>query len=101
MKLKRPTQQYPLIEVWWNDAMEMPSGWIEATEVIEIKPCIVLSIGFLVKETDEYIIIAIDTHDGGHNGRSQIPKGMVKHMRVIRKADTVKLPPAAIEEPKT
>jgi len=85
--LKRPSQKYPLVEVWWDDAKEMPSGWIEAKEEIEIIPCIVLSIGFLVKETDEYIIIAIDTHDGGHNGRSQIPKGMVKKIKTLRKED--------------
>jgi hypothetical protein len=95
--VKRPAQKYPLVEVWWDDATEMPSGWLEANEEIEIKPCLVLSVGFLVKETDAYLVIAIDTHDGGHNGRSQIPKGMVKRMRVIKKPDQPKVaeaPPA-------
>ena len=85
-KIKRPHQAYPLVEVWWDDATEMPSGWIEAKEEIEIKSCIVLSVGFLVKETEDYIIIATDTNNAGHNGRSQIPKGMVKSMKVLKKA---------------
>jgi hypothetical protein len=98
--MKRPSQIYPMVEVWWNDATELPSGWIEAKEDFEITPCIVLSVGFLVKETDEFVIVAIDTHNGGHNGRSQIPKAMVKKMRVIRKPDQPKSPPAAKEPAK-
>jgi hypothetical protein len=65
----------------------MPSGWIEAKEEIEVKPCIVLSVGFLVKETEDHLIIATDTSNGGHNSRSQIPKGMIKKIKVIRKGD--------------
>jgi hypothetical protein len=90
-KIKRPRQHYPLVEVWWDDATDMPSGWIEAIEEIEVKPCIILTIGFLVKETDDYVIVALDTNNGGHNGRSQIPKGMIRNMKIIKKADVTRL----------
>ena len=55
-------------------------------------PQIALSVGFLVKETDDHIQIAQDTDaDGAHNGRSQIPRGMVKRMKVLRKKEAEKV----------
>jgi hypothetical protein len=48
----------------------------------------VLSVGFLVVDTPDHIIIAQDIdEDGSHNGRTQIPRGMVRKMRMLRKKD--------------
>lgn len=89
MKLKRPTQHYDLVEVIWNDASDLTGGW--AKEIDEDEPALALSVGFLIRQTQEHIIIALDTDsEGHHNGRSQIPRGMVKKMRVLRKKDEVK-----------
>lgn len=89
MKLKRPFQHYPLVEVIWNDASDLIGGW--TNEIEHDEPALALSVGFLVKETKEHIIIALDTDgEGNHNGRSQIPRGMVKKMRVLRKKDEAK-----------
>ena len=88
-KVKRPRQLFDLCEVWWDDASALRHGWLEITE--ELKPQMVLSVGFLIKETEHYIMIAQDTdHQGMHNGRSQIPRGMVKNIKVLRKADVDK-----------
>lgn len=88
-KVKRPKQHYPLVEIIWNDASDLVGGW--AKEIEEDEPALALSVGFLVKQTQEHVIIALDTDsDGHHNGRSQIPRGMVKKMRVLRKKDEVK-----------
>lgn len=98
-KLKRPAQKYPLVEVWWDDATSISQGW-QTKEVFdkeEIKPEIVLSVGFLVKDAEAHIILAMDTDgDGDHASRSQIPKGMVRHMKILRKAE---IPPAAEVKP--
>jgi hypothetical protein len=60
------------------------------------KAQMVISVGFLIVDTDGHIIIAQDTDDtGAHNGRTQIPRGMVKKLRLLRKKDGKK------EEPKT
>ena len=86
MKLKRPKQHFDLIEVTWNDASGMRHGWLARSEQPEYY--LALSVGFLVYEDAEHIRIAQDTDgEGGHNGRSQIPRGMVKKMRVLRKKD--------------
>jgi len=86
MKIKRPKQNYPLLEVWWDDAAGLRHGWESSVDKLE--PQTVLSVGFLIKETDDHIVIAQDTDaEGSHNGRAQIPKGMVKRMKVLRKKD--------------
>jgi hypothetical protein len=52
------------------------------------KAQMVISVGFLISDEQDHIIIAQDTDDGGaHNGRTQIPRGMVKKMRLLRKKD--------------
>lgn len=86
MKLKRPKQCFDLVECWWDDATDLEAGWTDKVE--EIKPALALSVGFLVKETKDHIVLALDTDaDGHHNGRSQIPKGMVKKIKVLKKKD--------------
>jgi hypothetical protein len=87
--VKRPTQHYDLCEVWWDDASGMRHGWAGKAEACE--PQTVVSVGFLIQETQDHIRIAQDTDaEGSHNGRSQIPRGMVKKIRVLRKKDSPK-----------
>ena len=84
--LKRPAQLFDLCEVWWDDATELESGWSDKVE--EIRPAMALSVGFMVKETKDHIVLALDTDENGHhNGRSQIPRGMVKKIKVLKKKD--------------
>ena len=89
VKTKRPFQHYDLVEVIWNDASDLTSGWKK--EIDEDEPALALSVGFLIRETKEHIVIALDTdEEGHHNGRSQIPQGMVKKIKVLRKKDVAK-----------
>lgn len=84
--MKRPFQKFPLVEVIWDDATELTQGWTDKLE--ETEPALALSVGFLIKATKQHIVIALDLDQHGyHNGRSQIPRGMVKTMKVLRKAD--------------
>jgi hypothetical protein len=86
VKLKRPFQHFDLVEIVWNDAAGIRHGWAAKSETLE--PYLALSVGFLIQETPEHIRIAQDTDaEGSHNGRTQIPRGMVKRMRVLRKKD--------------
>ena len=84
--MKLPFQKYDLILLCWNDASALSDGWKDEIEPDE--PKLALSVGFLLRETKEHIVIAqdLDPH-GHHNGRSQIPKGMIKHRQVLRKKD--------------
>ena len=78
---------YDLVEVIWDDATEI-DGWKEEHEEEELKPCLILSVGFLVAKTKTHIVIAQDlSHDRMRNGRSQIPRGMVRQIKVLKKKD--------------
>ena len=84
--MKRPRQHFDLCEVIWNDATELEGGW--SKEVDPPEPALALSVGFLVHSDKDFLILALDTDEAGHhNGRSQIPRGMVKKMKVLRKKD--------------
>jgi hypothetical protein len=86
LKTKRPFQHYDLVEVVWDDAAGLKHGWTAKHEKVE--PYIALSVGFLIVETEGHIIIAQDTDgEGSHNGRTQIPRGMVKKLKILRKKD--------------
>lgn len=66
----------------WDDAYT-DGGWEEIPE--QLNSSIATSVGFLVKETDHHILIA-SSCDGTHiNGRLQIPKGMIKTLKIIKK----------------
>ena len=44
--------------------------------------------GFLIEQTKDHLILAQDTDEHAHhNGRGQIPMGMVKKIKMLRKAD--------------
>ena len=85
-KIKRPEQHYDMVEVTWDDAAGFRDGWKDKTDPIE--PQLALSVGFLIVDAPDHIIIAGDTDErGAHNGRTQIPRGMVKRIKVLRKKD--------------
>lgn len=72
--------KYPLVEVQWDDA-EVDTGWTETPDKLE--PSIATTVGFLVKETRNHILIA-STYDELHiNGTIQIPKKMIKTRKEI------------------
>lgn len=84
--IKRPKQHYDLVEVWWSDATDMESGWKDSLEPPEM--AMALSVGFLIHKDKNHLVLALDTdEEGHHNGRSQIPAGMVKKIAILRKAD--------------
>lgn len=85
-KVSRPFQKYPMVEVVWDDASELLAGWTD--EIEKTEPQLALSVGFLIIDAKDHIVIAQDLDEHGqHNGRSQIPRGMVKRIKVLRKAD--------------
>lgn len=90
----RPFQHYPLIEVVWDDAAGLRNGWMDRLE--KPRPQLALSVGFLIVDEPGHIIIAQDTDaDGAHNGRTQIPRGMVRRMKVLRRKDKANEDPPA------
>lgn len=81
--------KYDLVLVQWDDAAGLRDGWKATHEKPE--PYIALSSGFLIHDGPDHIIVAQDTDElGSHNGRTQIPRGMVKQIKILLKADKPK-----------
>lgn len=84
MKLKKPKQIFPIVQVIWED-ITTQDGWIKPGHA-NIDPCIMSSIGYLVIDNPDYIVYASDlAEDGTTNGRTQVPRGNVRSIRVLRK----------------
>ncbi len=83
-RVKIPHLRYPIVEVIWDDAAAHKPEW---TDELNIEPQIVRSVGYLVYCKSGYVVIAQDMDESEHNGRTQIPRGMVKKMTVLRKKD--------------
>ena len=49
-----------LYEVRWLDAYEMESGWHSLKDAMKTTPPEVLSVGYVLKETKEYLLLAAD-----------------------------------------
>lgn len=75
---------YPIVECVWIDIVG-DCDWVADPEH---QTDLCLTMGFLVKETDDTYIIA-STISNDHNGvphsiaRMQIPKGIVKSLRML------------------
>tara|TARA_R100000900_G_scaffold91638_1_gene71343 strand:+ start:209 stop:454 length:246 start_codon:yes stop_codon:yes gene_type:complete len=76
---------YPLVKVVWIDTVETSdSSWQSKEELLQETPASIDSVGYMIKQNDDYIVIAADKatkDDDDLFGRCQvIPKGVVKQM---------------------
>lgn len=86
MAVKRPAQPFDMVEIVWDDTAAHENVWME--EITKLRPHLVHSVGFLVYLKKDYAVIAQDVdHEGQHNGRTQIPRAMIRLMRVLRRKD--------------
>lgn len=77
-----------IVKVTWLDTNENSvGGWIEKEDLDKSKVCSVDSLGWLYKETEEFVVILADkdTYDEDDLfGRSQvIPKGVIKNIEYL------------------
>lgn len=63
--------------ITWRDAGGEQDGWLDTADIDDANP-IIQSVGWVVKETDNNITLAMDlSDDGDTHTRGRIPKGMV------------------------
>jgi len=76
---------FPLVEVIWEDA-ESSIGW-EGPEETDHGTPLVLTVGFLIHQSDKVIHIASTVDkEKSSNARLKIPAGMVREMKVLKAA---------------
>jgi hypothetical protein len=74
------------VEIEWIDAYEMESGWHDLEDAEKITPPTIFSMGYMVKDTKEYVIICADKGRKGDSdcGRVQvIPKPWIKKIKLL------------------
>ena len=77
------------MKVVWIDTVETSDGsWQSKEELLESIPASVDSVGYMIKQNDDYIVISADkatNDDDDLFGRCQvIPKGVVKSIQEIK-----------------
>jgi hypothetical protein len=78
--------KYPLVMFRWDDAAS-GAGWFDS-ETTELKPQLVITIGFVVKESEKYVCLAHSYCPASTNciGEFQIPKQMIVSRKTLIRA---------------
>lgn len=70
--------------ITWRDAGGEQEGW-QAPEDLDDENPIIQSVGWVVKETDNNVTLAMDwADDGDTHTRGRIPKGMIVSRVVLK-----------------
>ena len=70
--------------VTWRDAGGEQEGWQDPSDIDDANP-IITSVGWVVKETDNNLTLAMDiADDGDTHTRGRIPKGMIVSREVLK-----------------
>lgn len=79
---RKAKYKHPLVEILWVDA-ETGHGWEEHDEIDVALPTAV-TVGFLIRETEDAYLVASTYSDTATNARIKIPKGMMKQFTVLK-----------------
>jgi hypothetical protein len=76
-------RKYEAVLITWDDA-EVSNDWEIQVEGTPLEEALVETLGFLVKETEKYYVVASTLSADHTNARTKIPKGMVKSLKKVR-----------------
>lgn len=79
--MKTGKYPYNVVEIVWDDAEAQEAGWAPAPD--KLTESLAMTVGFLIKETKKHVLISHTTDAEQINGRLQIPKGMIKSIKVL------------------
>jgi tRNA U34 5-methylaminomethyl-2-thiouridine-forming methyltransferase MnmC len=76
---------YPCVLVEWEDSAQPSSAWSWVDELSDSVPVLCQTVGFLVKETERCLVLALSIGDATSerpqaNGVMQIPRSAVVHL---------------------
>lgn len=68
-----------LVLIEWDDATQPIPEWIDA-ETVDTEPCVIRSIGWLVKKTGRTVVLAMAHADGVLQGVATIPTSAIRRI---------------------
>lgn len=76
--------KYPIVEITWFDAQSSMENWFIEDIVENLEPLESKSVGYLIHETDEYVVLGFLLFSNEMVKHHQvIPKGMIKSIDFI------------------
>jgi len=69
-----------IVRVTWNDALAV-ACWTKHVEPMAAQVCV--TVGFLVAEDDQHVMVAATVSDDEYIAAMQIPRGMIRAMDEI------------------
>lgn len=70
-------KQYPLVQLTWLDIMEHDGDTWATIKGLKVKHPPATAVGYLIADTDEYVVLAQSVLDGSAFGRWIYPKGCI------------------------
>lgn len=70
-----------LVAIEWEDAVDLATDQWNDVQEWEYTPCIVRTVGYVLKETKEGYILTSSMHDAQTGPVNQIPRAMVRSIR--------------------
>jgi hypothetical protein len=76
---------HKMVEVVWEDAYapDLHQTWVEVETKQTWKPWMVRTVGFLLYDGPEGVIVSDTTCDGFTGQRQQIPRGMIREINML------------------
>jgi len=72
-----------LEQITWTDSSSM-DGWTCYETVLSLEPAAIKSVGYVVKETTQFIVVASHLGPDGVDGIMSIPKACITGRRVLK-----------------
>jgi hypothetical protein len=72
----------PVVEVLWHDATSVwAEDWGSADDVVRAKPSPTVSVGYLVKDAADHLVLVGMANEDHYGHGLVIPRGMIKDVR--------------------
>jgi hypothetical protein len=70
----------PVVLIEWQDIVGMGSGWVTHQEIMEAQPATMVTVGWVLRETEDFLVVGATVEIGGDGQLgdvSVIPKAVV------------------------
>ena len=89
-KIRWPDSNKSIELIRWTDSVGLSSGWQDMEDALEIEPSIVVSVGTILREEEDYLVIASSWSAARQfGGVLAIPKASIVERRMLRKETLV------------
>jgi len=75
-----------VVSVYWVDSCGFDSGWVNNDELNSLKPKEITTVGHLVEESNDYVLIAPTIGDDQNFGSLCIPKCSLLKINILKES---------------